>query len=139
MRWTVWRLWRGVEAETATEALRATQPGEHDEVKVIAQHEGFNALAPLYFTAQEMGDLVAMSAAGIGQLEQSLAAAQAPEIRAALQEMWTRLNSLRTAITEARWSLLPREQVDREVADMQEAANAGLITGWTPPRRYRDE
>jgi hypothetical protein len=84
-------------------------------------------LATLLYTREELEVLLMSVGIGIATIEQNLRVARASTIRAQLTNQWTMLNSLRTSLTEARWSLMTPGQIKAERQALAEARAAGII------------
>lgn len=120
--WSVVRHWRGVRAPTAAEAITATQSAPHDDVRASHQELGM-----LYLSKDELRAMAMSFAASIHQVEANLRLAQSDQTVSVLRHSWQMLNSLRTAVTEARWELMTREEALAEESDLNDARAAGIV------------
>lgn len=123
-KWVVTRTWRDIEADRATDAMDAAQPGGHDETHVAVRRGAPNDMTNLLFQRDELEDLLHAIGVSITGNKGILDVAQSPQIRDRVSAQLNRLNSLRTYLSEARYALMsPREREQELVDDLARQAD----------------
>lgn len=125
-KWTVVRHWQGIEADRATDAIAAATLGTHNQVHTHVEGDR-SALGQLLLTAEEIHTLLQPIPEALQRAQDGAQLAQSDAVRKAMQRRATVLNSLRTALTELHYSLLPPDEREALIEAEQEARDQGLI------------
>lgn len=120
-KWIVTRIWRDVEADTAVRALEKARPGKHDTSDATIRRGGEYDMALMLFQRDELGELLEAIGIAYRQHEEINQLARSEDILKISHEHLILLNSLRTAIAEARYGLMTAEEIEAEQRSLEEA------------------
>lgn len=120
-KWIVTRIWRDVEAPTAAEALTAAHHGKHDSANATIRRGSEHDMAVLLLQKDELAELLHAIGVSLYQVQEVNQVAQSEEIIRRTHNELMLLNSLRTAIAEARYGLMTQEEIEGESRSLEEA------------------